>query len=90
MTDIVYTKWGLANRFYDPDTIELRRYSAVNKVWFSLPTKLVSKDKEYYYFEAETPGFSIFAIVGKKIEKRIYKSEEDVCYTLSFMYTYSP
>ena len=39
----------------------------------SLPTTLAFQDSDYYHFESDTPGFSIFAIVGKKLpEERYY------------------
>ncbi len=50
---------------YDPSTVELRRYDSSKKVWSSLPTKFTSEVGGYYYFEAETTSFSIFAVVGK-------------------------
>ena len=40
--------------------IVMRRY--VDGEWVDLPTKLISDDSEFVYFEAETPGFSYFAI----------------------------
>lgn len=52
---------------YDPATIELRRYDGVYRTWSPLTTTLVLQDSMFYYYEAETPGFSIFAIVGKKV-----------------------
>jgi hypothetical protein len=30
--------------------------------WRSLPTRQTDEDEEFYYFEADTPGFSVFAI----------------------------
>lgn len=43
-------------------SIELRRYNGY--VWYLLVPEKVSEDDEYVYFEAETPGFSPFAITG--------------------------
>ncbi|MBI2139837.1 PGF-pre-PGF domain-containing protein [Candidatus Woesearchaeota archaeon] len=52
---------------FDPATVELRRYLQNTRKWQPLATKMTSQDALFYYFEAETPGFSQFAIVGKKV-----------------------
>jgi hypothetical protein len=41
----------------------LKRFS--NDAWNDLTTRLLSTDSKYAYYEAETPGFSYFAI-GEK------------------------
>jgi hypothetical protein len=46
-------------------TIALNRYK--NDNWEKLTTKEVSEDNDYVYYEAETPGFSTFAITGEQI-----------------------
>ncbi len=51
---------------YNPSTVELRRYDSWKKIWSSLPTKFTSEVGDYHYFKTDTPGFSIFAIVGEK------------------------
>jgi PGF-pre-PGF domain-containing protein len=43
-------------------TIILYRYS--NNTWNSLPTTLTGEDEAFFYFTAETPGFSPFAIAS--------------------------
>lgn len=43
-------------------SIRLWRYG--DEMWAPLSTKKVSEDEGYIYFEAETPGFSPFAITG--------------------------
>ncbi len=43
-------------------SIKLWRYN--DNVWNLLPPEKVNEDDEYVYFEAETPGFSPFAITG--------------------------
>jgi PGF-pre-PGF domain-containing protein len=48
----------------DLDSIVLQRFA--NETWNSLSTTKTDEDDEYFYFEAETPGFSPFAITGKK------------------------
>ena len=60
----VEKSWMTANNI-DPATISLQRL--VGSTWTKLPTTLVSQDSTYYYFEAESPGLSVFAIIGQKI-----------------------
>jgi len=49
----------------DPDNVALSRYT--NGKWDKLPTTKLLEDTEYYYYEAESPGLSVFAIIGEKI-----------------------
>lgn len=53
------------------DAITLYRYS--EGAWNPLPTTLSGEDEVYFYFTAETPGFSPFAISGS--EKRTQSVE---------------
>lgn len=46
----------------DEHTIKLLR---LNGEWRELPTRLTRSSDLYFYFEAQTPGFSIFAVVGE-------------------------
>lgn len=39
--------------------------------WSSLPTEILNEDAEYVYYAAETPGFSVFAIVGEEIAEPV-------------------
>ncbi|MBI3026567.1 PGF-pre-PGF domain-containing protein [Candidatus Woesearchaeota archaeon] len=48
---------------YIKESVSLNKY---NNGWVKLPTKLVSQDSEYYYYESNTNGFSLFAITGQK------------------------
>ena len=57
----VPVKW-LNDNGIDPSSIKLNRL--VNDAWVALPTTSVSSDADKYVYEAETPGFSIFAISG--------------------------
>lgn len=50
------------------DTVALYRYS--EEVWNSLPTTFSREDEVYFYFTAETPGFSPFAISSMKINTK--------------------
>jgi len=47
----------------DPDTVVLNRYRV--NAWERLQTRKTSEDNDYYYYEAETPGFSTFAVSGE-------------------------
>jgi PGF-pre-PGF domain-containing protein len=55
--------WISENRI-DRRTIALNRYK---NGWEKLPTQEISEDNNYIYYEAESPGFSIFAITGEEI-----------------------
>jgi len=58
----VNISWYTANNL-DPPTTKLNRYS--NGVWSALRTVQVSSnDTTYYYFEADSPGLSTFAITA--------------------------
>jgi PGF-pre-PGF domain-containing protein len=46
----------------DEYTIKLLR---LNSEWRELPTRLTRSSDLYFYFEAQTQGFSIFAVVGE-------------------------
>jgi PGF-pre-PGF domain-containing protein len=59
-------KW-VENNSINKSTILLERY--FNNDWQSLKTALSSEDDNDVYYLAETPGFSIFAITGRILEK---------------------
>jgi len=48
----------------DETTIALNRYH--DKKWEKLPTQKVDEDDDYNYYEAETPGFTTFAVTGEE------------------------
>jgi len=48
----------------DAATIALYRYS--NDTWNKLQTNKVNETSDQYYFQAISPGFSVFAIAGEK------------------------
>ncbi|MDQ1252357.1 MAG: hypothetical protein QG646_1478 [Euryarchaeota archaeon] len=50
-------------------SITLQRYS--DNKWNSLPISLLGEDSSYFYFTAQTPGFSPFAITAGMITKEI-------------------
>jgi len=47
-----------------PATTKLNRYESNG--WRTLSTTQTTSDTDYYYFEAETPGFSTFAVTATK------------------------
>jgi PGF-pre-PGF domain-containing protein len=47
------------------EKIVLKRYHGDQ--WNDLPTRLISEDDRYVYYEADTPGCSTFAIVGSEV-----------------------
>jgi hypothetical protein len=51
----------------DLSTIRMTRYHGDQ--WNNLPTTQENEDGEYFYFYAETPGFSIFNVVGDEISE---------------------
>ncbi|TQD26130.1 S-layer protein domain-containing protein [Methanolobus vulcani] len=57
----------------DVDTIKLCRYS--NGEWNYLDNQKTGEDDKYLHFEASTPGFSPFAIVGNSVEKTVEEVE---------------
>ncbi len=60
----VENSWLIANKI-DTTTIKLNRL--LETTWTQLFTIQLSKDSTYTYYEAETPGFSTFAITGEKV-----------------------
>ncbi|MBU3905146.1 MAG: PGF-pre-PGF domain-containing protein, partial [Nanoarchaeota archaeon] len=56
----VTNSW-LTDNNIDPDTVALNRWITR---WNKLPTVKTSEDSTYTYYEAETSGFSYFAITG--------------------------
>jgi methanogen extracellular protein (TIGR04279 family)/PGF-pre-PGF domain-containing protein len=59
----VSKEWITENNI-NMDTIVLQHFSGDQ--WDSLNTEKVGEDKEYFYLEAEPPGFSPFAITASK------------------------
>jgi len=57
-------KSWITNNNIDVNTITMNRY--VNGAWTPITTKLVSSNG-YYYFEAESPGLSVFAVTAQKV-----------------------
>lgn len=61
----------VAEQGVNEKTVTLYRYN--QNSWNQLPTNLSGQDKVYFYFTAETPAFSPFAISGT--ERRIQSAE---------------
>jgi len=59
----VEKSWITANDI-NSTTIALERY--VNGQWVKLTTIKLSEDSTYIYFETQSPGLSIFVIIGEK------------------------
>ncbi|HHI04195.1 MAG TPA: PGF-pre-PGF domain-containing protein, partial [Candidatus Woesearchaeota archaeon] len=59
----VRKEW-LKDKGYGRDTIVLHRY--YNNNWNKLETTRYSEDATYYYYSAESPGFSTFAITAEE------------------------
>jgi PGF-pre-PGF domain-containing protein len=59
----VNKSWIVSNKI-DRTKITLNRYK--NNNWERLPTLEISEDNDYVYYEAETSGFSTFAITGEE------------------------
>ncbi len=62
----VNKQWIKENNI-DVSTIHMTRYHA--EQWNNLPTYQEREEGEYIYFYAETPGFSIFNVVGDTISE---------------------
>lgn len=56
--------WFTANGV-DVSSITMKRL--VNGEWVSLPTVKTGEDSTYFYFEATSPGLSVFAITGLRL-----------------------
>ena len=57
----------------DPSTIAMYRYN--DGEWTKLMTAMTGSDSGYYYFEATSPGFSLYAVKGKTKEAQAVCSE---------------
>ena len=58
----VHKSWTVINDVY-VETIKLYRYA---NGWQELETTKIKEDDNYFYFSADTKGFSLFAITGEK------------------------
>lgn len=72
-------KSWFSDKDLDPATTKLKRYKAGD--WISLTTKQIDVDADYYYFEAESTGFTTYAVTAEKakvVEKPPEEVEEEV------------
>jgi PGF-pre-PGF domain-containing protein len=80
---IVYFKveksW-LSNNDIKGSLISLYRYN--DNEWNKLETRKVKEDDNFVYFEAETPGFSPFAIIGVR-QNQPLQTDENLLYSTS-------
>ena len=53
----------------DKNQIVLMKY--VDGKWIELKTRVIGEDKQYVYYEAETPSFSYYAIAAKEVTPTI-------------------
>jgi len=65
----VAKSWLVDNNI-DGETVTLDRYDE-SEGWKALPTIKVGENDDFVYFEAETPGFSTFAVTGEKKEEEV-------------------
>jgi len=63
------TKAEIAAKKLKPGTIKLARFA--NGAWVELQTTVVFEDLKGFVFEAFTPGFSYFAIVGEEVAAEV-------------------
>jgi PGF-pre-PGF domain-containing protein len=61
----VMKSW-ISDNAIDDTTISLYRYGESEGGWQALTTSKRSEESDFVYFEAETPGFSLFALAGQK------------------------
>jgi PGF-pre-PGF domain-containing protein len=57
-------KTWIENNNIDQESITLIRF---NNGWYPLPTSFLFEDELFLYFEAESPGLSIYTVVGTEI-----------------------
>ncbi|WMW23121.1 PGF-pre-PGF domain-containing protein [Methanolobus mangrovi] len=65
MISFKVSKQWIEDNNIDVSTIRMTRYN--DDQWNDLPTSQKSEDGEYFYFYAETPGFSIFSVLGDEV-----------------------
>ena len=61
----VVKSW-IADNSIDEATVKLNRYDETGGNWNALPTSKVGEDDATVFFDAETPGFSLFGVTGEK------------------------
>ena len=59
-------KSWIADNSIDEVTVKLNRYDETGGNWNVLPTSKVGEDDATVFFDAQTPGFSLFGVTGEK------------------------
>ncbi|WP_342304849.1 PKD domain-containing protein [Methanolobus sp. ZRKC5] len=59
----------------DTETIRMTRFHG--EQWEDLPSNKISDDGEFLYFDAQTPGFSIFSVIGDSVGAEVVESEPE-------------
>ena len=81
----VNISWFTANHV---DPLSLRLYRNTNSTptanWTALPTALIGKDSQYYYFIAVSPGFSDYTIFAAQLtcdngDMRCFLNDSQIC-----------
>ncbi|MBN2454078.1 PGF-pre-PGF domain-containing protein [Candidatus Woesearchaeota archaeon] len=65
LTFTVRNQWMVSNGIED-NGVGLYRYSEGTQSWEALATRFLRKDAENSYYEADSPGFSYFAVAGRE------------------------
>lgn len=68
-------KTWVDSNYIDKTKIYLNRY---NNGWGRLSTVLLKEDSKYYYYQADSPGFSVFAITGDVDASKLQNSDTPV------------
>jgi len=68
------SKQWIEENSIDVSTIRMTRYHG--EQWNDLPTYQEKEDDDYIYFYAETPGFSIFEVVGDSVAADTVETSE--------------
>mgnify|MGYP006280325493 CR=1 FL=1 len=63
--DFAIKRSWIENQSFDKYTVTMMRYH--NESWQKLNTTYVNETNETFYYQAQTPGLSIFAVVGNKV-----------------------
>lgn len=71
-------KW-IEDKGIDPASVVLNRY--IGDKWNVLSTMQTRFDDKYYYYQAQTPGFSPFAITGVSLDEAALRSTSNVTFS---------
>src|SRR3989338_1416351 len=71
------SKADISSKNLNKATIALNRYAS--NAWSKLATTLAGEDSSSVFYEAVTPGFSVFAITGEEEEKKAAACGNSLC-----------